>query len=815
LILCGASLLTLAGGARGAEPEGPRVDRLGSRDRLVIEGAESFSAEELKSKLFLNFDFLLAGHPRGPRKEYLAAVERCLLAGYRRCGFPNVRVKAELDPDGGKVRVKVVEGPRYVCGAVRVVGAKKVAAEKLRRWLTSARAAPKLPRAAAPGSTWKGPERKAEPRPPIWKAGDPAPFDALGAEGLAKSVSSAYLWLGRSFARARVRVKPGADGKRATLEVEVLDEGREVRVNDLEITGFVRNTRQGLLKHLKLKPEDVLDQKAIDRINAELYLSGRFAFAVVQPAGEAAGAPPSRFRLRVAEVPGVTPLGRELSDVEKALLRVRDWLAAFPESDQDLVVVRDSREAGGGTLESLILSPSSGVMASLKGVDARGRTQIDLVLVGKGDRLEAYSRTRRAKLIGGKSGWLVSLVLSMNYNAVKGSSSAVELNVGGMIGPAEPGTGTGSISVDVQMAPAAFVCNAHRKGFKCSLKDGKLIMEGDVKMVADARTGRLTEIFWKEISGEEGTARMTFARGAMKKELEALEKDAAGYRNCYDPKCPVVSVGGFAVEEAAAVFFSRGTAEQRNRAAEVMRKLAGAKVLGPLERAMRGAGRGEAGEPQGTDPAREFRIPMRAPGDLTANPMQVLAQLAPIVALPFAEVFFPRESWPWTLARETGLTVMGRGRYTVAELQRLYESKKVGPVGYLVAAELLSLVNDRLKKLFAARGLEVLSAAGFRRDVEAMLGPGHPPGKCAFLFLEVLGGADEKDVKAMAAAMDPQSGKLLEKWAGLLRKREGGPIKEIPPELVDAIWKELCAGAVEARLRELADKPKRSLFDDM
>ena len=59
-----------------------------------------------------------------------------------------------------------------------------------------------------------------------------------------------------------------------------------------------------------------------------------------------------------------------------------------------------------------------------------------------------------------------------------------------------------------------------------------------------------------------------------------------------------------------------------------------------------------------------------------------------------ADALFPRESWPWTTAREAVFVVSGAGTYTGLELQRIYESNEVGPIGYLTIAELLAQIDS-------------------------------------------------------------------------------------------------------------------------
>ena len=103
-----------------------------------------------------------------------------------------------------------------------------------------------------------------------------------------------------------------------------------------------------------------------------------------------------------------------------------------------------------------------------------------------------------------------------------------------------------------------------------------------------------------------------------------------------------------------------------------------------------------------------------SPDDTTSRSIAHLAMLA-------GNACFPPDSWPWTLARESSLTVIGKGQYTIGELQKICASDSSGPVCFLTASGLLRYVNAPASRFLAARGLEKLSLADFRKDYRLLL----------------------------------------------------------------------------------------------
>ena len=118
----------------------PRVGEFYDVQRFVFEGAKTFPPEALREALQGTRDFFEVSHPLAPQDAYLEAIQRKLLLGYQHHGFPEARIEARADAKAGRIVVKVEEGPRYVCGGIKVSGAQKVPAAAIIERLTSSHA---------------------------------------------------------------------------------------------------------------------------------------------------------------------------------------------------------------------------------------------------------------------------------------------------------------------------------------------------------------------------------------------------------------------------------------------------------------------------------------------------------------------------------------------------------------------------------------------------------------------------------------------------------------------------------------------------
>ena len=149
---------------------------------------------------------------------------------------------------------------------------------------------------------------------------------------------------------------------------------------------------------------------------------------------------------------------------------------------------------------------------------------------------------------------------------------------------------------------------------------------------------------------------------------------------------------------------------------------------------------------------------------------------------------FAARSWPWTLLREASFTVQGKGRYTDQALTGIYESSETGPLGYLMVAQVLSQMQPPLARKFAARGLERLSTADFRRDCRLFLTGDSVFSQCLQRLAAALRELDNEQVAALAKLQSPVRGEFIRESSRRLRAAKDQPVMEALAPALDSYW---------------------------
>jgi hypothetical protein len=787
-----------------AEPPAELVGDLGDPKRLAIEGAAAFPPAAIVEALRLDLDFLVASHPCAPLALYPETLRKKVLLGYLHAGFPDAQVEATLDRGAGNVRVRVAEGPRYVKGGVEVVGAKALSAEQLVKLLTTPPSAVKgdsgAPAPAQPLETWlralAGQAGSAQAgAEQDWVVGEPASFDGITQAGFAAKARRIYADAGRLFPKLDVKVVPEKGKPTARLLVEVQDEGPQAVLRDVEVNGAPRHSRGEVIQFLGLKPGMALNRGVIAEAERKLWESARFLSHKVSfdPPADRGGEVVLRIDLK--EYQEAPPLSQELSAIDRALLRLRDRLAELPAGDQEIVVTAAVPDASA----ELVLAPRRGLLARLRnaqGAPVAGnglpRTPFDYALVLGLKRTELFSLAGQPWALGTRQLGHLWLRLEVCANPQPDDPERpFALSFGlGFTGSADDREGA-PLRLHWRFDPVAFVGTERRHNPTCSIQQGVVtVNHGDVRLQLDEATGELRD-FTASIPEYGVKLEVRLQRGrfdALHKELMA----AAG--QVKETSLPRLAVGLAEQLLSASLASQGGTPEQGRRVAELCAQL-GARLAACLDDPF----------PQ-RELARDkqFDIPWatdRPAGDATAMMMG-------LALLPFADTLFPRGSWPWTLAHDTACVLCGKGDYTTRSLAALYQSEDTGPVACLATARLLSLANPDMARAFAARGMERLSLAGFRKDYRFLVTGDSGLARIARKMAEALCEAKAEDIEAFAAVLGPDAGGPFRESVRRLRERprDKSPAEALPAVL-DSWWDAFLRDRVRAALLQLAPPP--------
>lgn len=212
-----------------------------------IEGGVAVAAAEVRQAL--------AGDPAVRRAlarlddAACLAVQDGLRDLLRGAGFAAADVQATVHD--GELVVLVHEGPRRRCGEILVAGAKAVDAAVLRAAVTAA-----------------------DRRWPEWAQGRPAPAFAAVPAHVQVEVERVYHAHGRYGMRSTAEFRTHEDT--VDLAIAVLDEGREVRAQRLEIQGDGADEARAALERIAWQPGTLLSEANLEALRSQLFASGRY-----------------------------------------------------------------------------------------------------------------------------------------------------------------------------------------------------------------------------------------------------------------------------------------------------------------------------------------------------------------------------------------------------------------------------------------------------------------------------------------------------------------------------------------------------------
>jgi hypothetical protein len=762
------------------------VGEWGDPQRLTIEGAKTFKAEEICKALFRDVHVLLASHSLAPRSGLAPAIEQRLLAGLLHAGFADAQVTARVDESQGRVIARIEEGPRYMTSGVRIEGAVQVATDDLHARLT----APYPPEKAVQAQFFdRGDAREVrwldkdgagvDLAKPVWVAGKPARFDAAARKTYHDHVRQALAELGYPFAEFDVSVAPNPATQRAELVVFLRNEGPPAEISDIEVFGAVKNSRAAILAHLEIKPGELITHLRRADLERRLWESGRFLehrVMLIPPDGDRA----AKMRIEVKEYSAAPPLIESLTREEAALLKTRRWLHGVMQGSEMEIAFRSEDEKG---VVTLVLAPHRGLAATFGQRDAAGRLEPKAALLlsmgetgihlpGDGFRLSAKVEE-------------IQLTSSLEFRLNPEKESPFSLKLGAGVRSLEEGEQALPIDVAVSAAPVFFIGLAHEKNATASW-DGEILTMtyDDLRLRIDSRDGRVLE--WLDIGadGEAKPAPVRFASGEFARERDFVLAACGDAANLFRSEAPISSlIHGLCDERVLNLLsqYAAGSEDSPERKTpnlsmlRLLRKLAERDVLRPLDDLF-------AGKPDEKD---HFTVPMEI-GEPGGGQLWI-GHLAVAFGLPAAEVLFPRDSWPWGLSRETVLTLAGRPNYLGAELQRTYASPETGPLSCLATAALLNMGRMPHAEIFAMRGLAELEAEDFLRDCRPLADPDAALGKCVRQCAAVLRALDESEIVQLSQSLH-DDGPILEAAARELQRNRDAPLDETIPQALAAAW---------------------------
>ena len=787
-------------GSAGKDPAatgqlaGELVGDRGSPDRLVFEGNHAYTREEILAGLGVRTDFYLVAHPAAPLSNYLAAVQDRVRSGYQRGGFPEVAVATSLDKNATGIVVRVNEGPRYRCGEIRVTGGPKSANEAMRSRLVEATMGigsrgPEtkgkfIDRFASPQKT--NPGRETNCWAVTWSSGAPAPFDEDALDELTRRTQEAMAGLGYFNARMALKRIPDNVRGQAELQIEIEDAGPKGVIQQLEVTGNRRNTRQQVLTFLDLKPGMEITATTVEYLENRLYQSARFLRHEVSLTPLAT---PGHLKLTIAlrELEKTPPLDKGFPPETQGWLKFRNWLSDFENHKEDLVcdfkLGAEMANLGG----QAILSPA-GLALLFQPPGANGDSSFTYTVVLAPHQVGLYSGARQRKLTFERKRGSLKVFALVEPNSNPAGDNLFNLNVGAGFGTEEAGQ---PVQATIKLAPAAFThCAASLQNW--SLEEGILKLESSNagagsrwQLNLDAASGRLES---GEYESPDYLLRFRSEAGAFARATQEIATVAAPYRNDAATDriwSSIVSFLAVDLVRGLPALDSSMSPADGDRFAGLVEKLDPGKWFIPLE----DLDWSVLDQPRQT----AFTVPAGKGAAGTSGPSADSGATETFRRwlLVNADGLCVRGSWPWTLSRETAFTLGGQADYTGAEMQRLSQSDDLGPLGCAVAQLAASQIQPQFARAFATRGASLLTLADFRKDWRLLLGDSTRVGRVFQNALRSVAALNDQDLEALVQGLPAEEAAFFGQCVQCMRAAPNKPVAEALWPVIEQHWGDL------------------------
>lgn len=809
-----------------AAPAGDRksktdeADGLRDVERLDFEGVAAFDVAEIRARLRIDFDIVLAAHPANDLAHYLAVLEKQVRDGYRHCGFPDAAVHAVHDAARQRIAVRVTEGKRLTCGDVQVTGTQPETAGKIVQSITESPVEMQV----------------------LWKKGGPAPLDDGTPAAIRRRVRKAFAAAGFLTPEFEIAINPVSEGTMG-LTIKVIGAGPRAAVGRIAITGTKRDSKAEVLKYLDLHEGMPFDSDLPRRLEDRLVASGRFLLIRVEaqvpetPYPRAA-ADVRDLKIAVHEYDKAPPLAQEFSPAEQALLQLRTWLERWSKGQTDDEVVidgsfrvdspprgadkSDSDQPPAGALTAAaiairtVIAPNRGQTITASATRADGKPLAEVLFTTGADRIVLAAPLRQAKLVLPRPSSVRVLANIQGTSAEKESIERGEhrfrLSFGlGLNGKSTPQSTP--FAITAALSPAWMISMAREQDVKCALREGIheiSSVDGCVAIRIDAASGRLIEGRFRD---EHGQLSVRTGKNVFQLELDRLEGPISAATVAYEATSPWKSTVQFFVDtwrDAASRAELTESAEAIAALSKLLR-LWSPPSFASLENAYDVIPPGDH-EPFWIATHREgwSYEAWREPGSQAHK--NLVAGL-----LPLFRRLVPKTGPAWPLGRDFALYWASDDPRPEQTMREPAAGLELGPAGEIFVGDLNSLLKQGWSELAGQRGLGRLTAAAFTRDWQPFFKGDSWLGEWFLSLARALRGLDESELYALGRLFpDGDARGAIVQSLALLKRDPEKPLEEILPVALDSLWVNVVYAEARAALVKLADgtgsnrrKPRR------
>ena len=680
-VLFGLSLLSAS---VFAEQLAPSVGDIDFPNCLSIAGTKTFAEGDIKQSLVDDWQVFLASHPDADRGQFVELLRRKVTDGYKCAGFPNIEVNLEYSEFDGRIVVTVKEGQRFNAGTVTVSGNASIATEELVQVVRNCTNA----RYTA-----------------MWVPNAPADFTEDAMSRSARAVKDAYGKLGFLYPELEVKPVLYPEKNTADLAVEVKSEGPLCKLGDIQVSGLERNKPEDVLALLNVTPGEVLTTDLLKTIEKRLVDSACFLDVKVNLADKDKSEVTKSVLVDLKEYSLAPLLTEQPKPSFKLFQLLAEWLRTFNERAKEDIVMK-------GVLApvdfNITISPDKGMAVTIKTSEKQWAVDADVILMPNSvllvDNLHKIKWSAPCN-----AQFTVSFKIRVNPKATDGQFFEFQFSA---LAGSKHNPEDSSFVLDVDTVPVGFVSLAAKTEDTGPDVNGVHAVKGfggTFTAWIDEATGRPIEIIGFE--PEHGGADLCAltVKGAFDKRVGEI----ANASNAFANKQTNASLGF--VSFAGIVFdmlsFDGVIPDEQKNVLKIIRDM--------VRHLLESIGPEADAAIAELVKCREhlFFIPapqMPTPGGLpfVSSFVQFLMDQANQCSA---------KSWERVVFRQAVHLLLGNVKYWGGDVRRLYASEDIGPVGYLLLAEISGDKYPAPRVYFAAKGLSDLSVQGFHKDYDIIV----------------------------------------------------------------------------------------------
>jgi hypothetical protein len=697
----------------------------------------------------------------------VATLQERLICGYREAGFPNIEVAPTIDEAAGKIRVRIVEGQRFARGKIIISGETKDRLEAIHSVLTSERPAP--PRGIQRiGQNAPAPR---EPLPPFWESGTWFPFGEQIRDRLQQEIETELMRMGYFHADVEIELERAVETHTVNAHVTITELGPPGRMGRLVVDGLERNALTDIENLVDLPEGTPLDLTRVGEVKQLLMNTGRFSLCRTDVA-PIDGSDRVNVVVQVKEN-SAAPLLKVATGPNGQFVRQLHAWAHTPALEKTEFDLEQH-------FPDSIWKRNRMIMAGQAGMYWRFEVEWEpftgsYVVVLTPERIILVDRNLKRRLEFATPN--IQLTASVVLQSTDDHAWRPQLlfNVTRRSSAEDP-----PFRLTHQLALDAALAMVQAVDAELEEREKGLVLRWDWgEVLSERQSGRPLACRFQR---ENLQVRIRSGTGFLREALADLDRDEGiAPRKVKWDEAVAVLASDYLVPVGRKLFDQEtDLGPPQRQAAQAGVQLLARVLTSALRESVLFAAKEEEA------PAEGEPFPLQMPPEFHMS--NLMAGFSPIGAT-VADEAFPRYSWPWTLTRETMFYVAGATRYTQAELQRLYESPEMGPVGSLTLAALLDLGGmKQASETFAMRGQKALSAERLNKELQALLHDDSALRHLITLVLKKLQNLNEQDRKLLIMLLAPEHRRLGKKLLQQMQSAEGLDLQKLSSTAVLLFW---------------------------